>query len=85
LYDTIGNEEEWVHDRFNGLGYGVGPFVDPHGGLEIDGTPYARVTRGGLFIARPTELRVANRALSYIPTTVGPGLRLARTLFDPMK
>jgi sulfatase modifying factor 1 len=85
LYDTLGNEEEWVHDRFNGLGYGVGPFVDPHGGLEIDGTQYVRVTRGGIFIDGPTALRVANRAFSYIPTTVGPGLRLARTLFDAMK
>ena len=31
LFDMLGNQFEWVHDRFNGLGYGAGPLIDPHG------------------------------------------------------
>ncbi len=79
LFDTSGNAEEWVHDRFNGLGYGAGPLTDPHGTLEIDGTELARTTRGGDYVSTSPALTSSSRGM-LVPETVWPGFRLARTL-----
>lgn len=79
LYDMLGNQAEWVHDRFNGLGYGTGPLVDPHGQLEVDGTQYTRVTRGGVYVDTPTILRAADR-FDELPSFSAWGLRLARSI-----
>jgi formylglycine-generating enzyme required for sulfatase activity len=78
LFDMHGNAAEWVEDRFDGLGYGPDPAVDPDGLLVAT---QERVLRGGFVTAFPTVCRCAHRFdVNDIPVNYsGVGLRLVRT------
>jgi formylglycine-generating enzyme required for sulfatase activity len=77
LFDTSGNADEWVNDRFTGLGYGSSPQTDPHPTLDLTD---AQVLRGGPFNGWTAALRSADRfevdRFAHGPST---GLRLVRT------
>ncbi|MBU0499302.1 MAG: formylglycine-generating enzyme family protein [Gammaproteobacteria bacterium] len=57
LYDTYGNVEEWVQDRYAENSYAHSPTEDPVGPLEGE----SRVLRGGGFTDFPSGCRSASR------------------------
>jgi formylglycine-generating enzyme len=77
LFDMLGNAEEWVADRFDGLGYPKGPATNPHV-ARTDGGDIT--TRGGPITATSEACTVTFR-LHRGPDLASPGFRLARTLF----
>lgn len=79
LFDMLGNANEWVEDRFDGLGYGPGPAVNP-GSTLVSSTD--RVSRGGVVTAYSTICRCAGRydVSDVSANWSGGGFRLARTL-----
>ena len=76
LYDMVGNVWQWVED----CGH------DDYNGAPTDGTAWRgkcdnRVTVGGSWFQKPSELRSANRAFTPPDTRLdGLGIRIARTL-----
>lgn len=78
LFDMAGNVAEWVSDRYDPMGYGAGPVVDPG---KMPGASAFRVLRGGMVYGWPSQLRSADRrAIDPSTTAIQNGFRLVRTL-----
>ncbi|MFW5741033.1 MAG: formylglycine-generating enzyme family protein [Myxococcota bacterium] len=85
LYDMAGNAAEWVNDRFNGMGYGEGPLVDPFGQLDVGtNVDVHGVLRGGFASSFNVLCRSAKR-LEMPRDAHGAciGLRMVRTVHEP--
>lgn len=78
LVDIAGNVSEWVHDHYDGLGYGSGRLTDPGTGYQVRGS---RVVRGG-DVAGPAILARAAFRFEKVPGSrdLAIGFRLARTV-----
>jgi sulfatase modifying factor 1 len=93
LFDMLGNMFEWTNDLRDGLGYGIGPLMDPPGRLtperdltpkDVDGKALlaGRVIRGGNYVSAGDGCAAAKRSqASSHRGSSGVGFRLVRTVF----